>query len=333
MLKSMRLFKRGKIWYVELARGKKRSLQTTDKSEALKAFTKIKKAAILNKLIEYDKTISLGNFIEKYLEYSENFLSDNTTRITANSFKCLLKTIDKKTPLNQISQTEIQNFIQIRLREGISKTTVNIDIRHLKAAFNRAVEWGYIKNQNPFKNIKPLKITKKSPNFLKIEDINKVRNVIESPQWKYLFDFYIYTGARRSEVLSLEWNDIVLQNKIIIFRKTKEGKIRKIPICKQLESTIKEMKENGIKSKIGKIFYGFNAKYVSKKFSHYLKKAGFEGYRLHDLRHTFASLLIMQGIDLTTVKELLGHSDIAVTQIYTHLTTKHLENAISKIDW
>ncbi len=328
MLKNMRLFKRGEIWYVQLSRTRKKSLRTTNKAEALKAFKEIQRAAILKKLIEYDKTISLGNFIEKYLEYSEQFLAENTTRITKNAFKFLTQIIEVSTPLNMISQNDIKDFITFRLNQQVSKTTINIDLRHLKAAFGKAVEWGFIK-KNTLANIKLFKIKKSNPRFLTKEDVEKVRQTIQDERWRQLFDFYVYTGARRSEVLSLEWKDIT--NKFVIFRTTKEGKERKVPICPQLNKTIKKMK--GQRTKIGKVFYNFNDKYVSKKFTKILTEAGFKGYRLHDLRHTFASLLIMEGIDLLTVKTMLGHSDIAVTQIYTHLTTKHLENAVKKINW
>ncbi|KJU83700.1 Integrase, catalytic core, phage domain protein, partial [Candidatus Magnetobacterium bavaricum] len=72
---------------------------------------------------------------------------------------------------------------------------------------------------------------------------------------------------------------------------------------------------------------------ISKAMKTYFRTAGVESFRVHDLRHTFASLLVQKGIDLRTVQELLGHTSYSTTLIYAHLSQKHLENAIAKIQY
>lgn len=146
-----------------------------------------------------------------------------------------------------------------------------------------------------------------------------------------MFDFFIYTGGRRSEVLNLTWQDIT--DEYIIFRNTKNKKERKVPIPDPLKKIIKQMRGDKKITKIGRIFPDYDKDYVSRKFKKYFKKAGFPEIRLHDLRHTYASLLIMNGVDIYTVRELLGHSGISVTQIYAQLNDTHLKNAIKKIDF
>ena len=146
---KMRLFKRKNgIYYVELKRGKWKSLRTRNYQEAKKLFDEIKRQALLQKLIDLEKTISLKAFINKYISITENILTERTIAITLNAFKNFSKVVPHDTPLNRISPIDINNFIKFRLQQGCKKTTVNIDLRHLKAAFNKAIDYGFIK-ENP----------------------------------------------------------------------------------------------------------------------------------------------------------------------------------------
>ena len=328
---NMRLFKRGKYWHVEFDKYHKKSLRTTNKKEAERIFAELKKAALLKKLIKLDKTCTLKEFIEEYLNYAEKNLAENTVRIVKNSFKYLLQIINPEISLKTISHKDIEKFIDFRLSQGVKKTTINMDLRHLKAAFNKALEWELIE-KNPFSKIKLFKIKKQFPKFFTPEDIEKIKQTITNEKWLNLFEFYIYTGGRRNEVLNLTWNDITDTH--IIFRETKSGSERKVPITPQLRKTIERMKKNKNTIRFGKLFHGFDEKYVSKKFTQIFKKAGFEGYHLHHTRHTFASLLIQNGVDLYIISKVLGHSDYSVTQIYAHLSdSKIFQKIIKKIDW
>ncbi|MBF0592624.1 MAG: site-specific integrase [Nitrospirae bacterium] len=140
-----------------------------------------------------------------------------------------------------------------------------------------------------------------------------------------MFALYIHTGARRSEIQSLQWSDI--QGDGVVFGKTKTYKSRKVPISEGLRNIILEHGRG-----VGKIF-NLTPDRISHAMKTYLKKAGMGSFRLHDLRHTFASLLVQTGVGLRTVQELLGHTSYSTTLIYAHLSQQHLQNAIAKIQY
>lgn len=168
----MRLFKRGKYWYIEFNKYKKKSLKTTNKKEAERIFKYIQQELHLKKFINLAETITLGDFIKEYLEYVETSLSWNTLRIVRDSFKYFLEIVPSETPLKIITSRKLEELIAILLSRGWKPVSINIHIRHLKAAFNKAVEWDYLE-KNPFSKIKPLKFEKKPPKFLTKEDIKK----------------------------------------------------------------------------------------------------------------------------------------------------------------
>lgn len=141
-----------------------------------------------------------------------------------------------------------------------------------------------------------------------------------------LLFFYFLTGARRNEIFNLEAGDIKEDIGFIHVRKSKTKKERWVPIPPQLYEVIEEF---NLPTK-GKIFTRYrHPDTVTHKIKRYLVKAGFKEFRLHDLRHTFASLLSMSGASQKDLKELLGHRDIRKTDRYTHLSRKYLQEVFS----
>ena len=133
---------------------------------------------------------------------------------------------------------------------------------------------------------------------------------------------------RLDEILKLKWRDIDLANGYIHVEKAKGGKRRDIPLNYELTRLLKY----GIKlpnteyvfcDENGKAFININRSWKTAK-----RKAGIRNFRFHDLRHTYASYLVMGGVDLYTVSKLLGHSSIEVTQRYAHLSPKHKKMAV-----
>ncbi len=132
---------------------------------------------------------------------------------------------------------------------------------------------------------------------------------------------------RRGEVHKLEWTDI--KKDYVIFRNRKNYHQLKVLIAPKLKAILEEYP---VFKKKGKVI-GLYPDTISRIIKGYLRKAGLGDLRSHDLRHTFASHLVMSGVDLVTVKELLGHSSIDTTMIYAHLTDKHLKGAINKLPY
>lgn len=155
------------------------------------------------------------------------------------------------------------------------------------------------------------------------------------------------TGARRQEVLGLRWSEVDLKEGVLTFARTKSGKVRSVPVTGEALSILKE--RNKVRQLDTDLV--FPAKTIVKSrrvvseekperrptdlrkaWVKALQKAGIEDFRMHDLRHTSASYLAMAGVDMRTVAEILGHSSIAVTERYAHLTTEHLRSAIDVLD-
>ncbi len=194
----------------------------------------------------------------------------------------------------------------------------------MKAAFSKAVEWEYLK-QNPFKGYKLLKVQQKPPRFLLPNQVKQVEAVIDKKEWLFIFRLLVYTGMRIGEAVRLNWKDIDLERGIITVKKTKNFQSRVIPIHPKLKQELLKRYPA-----VGKVI-GYSRDHIEHKLKDYFRKAGFPELRVHDLRHTFASLMVMAGVDLKTVQELLGHTSYKTTEIYAHLAPYHLQDAIKKL--
>ncbi len=325
---SMKLFQRENgIWYIEFRRGKKRSLGTRNKQEAERLFRKIKREYLAGKLIQLEKAISLKDFLSEYLEWAEKNLSESSCRNIKRSFNLFLKIIGNK-PLSYYRKKNIEDYKNERSKV-VKPASVNIEIRTIRAAFGKAVEWEYIK-KNPFAGIKEIKIQQKPLKYLNENQIQKVLLTLKKyPQvWRYIFLVTLNTGGRLGEITNLTWQDI--KDGFVVFRETKNRKVRYVPISKELQKVLGEMR---LQRKGNKMFPFSDKFYISKKMKKIFREAGLsEDYTFHCLRHTFASRLAMKGADLVTIKQLLGHSDIRTTMIYQHLTTEHLKRTIDLLD-
>ena len=221
--------------------------------------------------------------------------------------------------LSVISQLAVEKYISSRVSDGVQKSTINRELACLKKMLNKAIDWGYL-DENPVRKVK----------LFSEKDNLKERVLLPEEETKLLDSCpeclgvivltAIHTGMRRAEVLNLKWEDVNLEKREIKVRKTKSGSIRTIPINETLYSMLSRLKKK--KASSGHLFNnsrtGQPFKDVKKAFKGACERAGVEGLRFHDLRHTFASRLVENGADLITVKDLLGHFSVRITERYTH---------------
>jgi integrase len=142
----------------------------------------------------------------------------------------------------------------------------------------------------------------------------------------------MYTGCRVGEILTLKWKDVFLEEGYLHLKDSKTGE-KTIPLSESAKAILGELKrehENPYVFIGEKPGTGLTT--LTRAWYKIRHLANLQGVRLHDLRHTFASLAIKQGVDLYTVSKLLGHKNIATTTRYAHLEMKHLLKATNVID-
>lgn len=146
--------------------------------------------------------------------------------------------------------------------------------------------------------------------------------------------FAINVGCSRSEIFSLTWEQVDLQRGFIRIAESKNGKLRTIRIK---ESLVELLEKIELYRKAAYVFVnpetGTRYKDVKKSFATACQKASIMDFHFHDLRHTFASHLVMAGVDLTTVSRLMGHKTLAMTLRYAHLAPDHLKRAVDMLTW
>ena len=228
--------------------------------------------------------------------------------------------------LDQISVMEVEKFKTKRINE-VSPATVNRALSCLKSLFNKAIAWEKFDGPNPVCKVKLLKEDNKRLRYLEKEEIVKLLSVCDE-SLKPVVIIALNTGMRLSEILHLKWQDVDFKRGIIYLLKTKNGDKREIPMNELAEVALKGIRKHPASEYI---FYhkdGSPRKTVRKAFTTALKKADIINFRFHDLRHTFASHLVMAGVDLNTVRELLGHADLTMTLRYAHLSPDHKKKAV-----
>ncbi|HEX8948687.1 MAG TPA: site-specific integrase, partial [Dissulfurispiraceae bacterium] len=192
---------------------------------------------------------------------------------------------------------------------------------------------------NPVSDIELPKVNNARVRYLTPEECKKLFDKLDEMEMPYLKPFVIIgleTGLRLSNLCDLSWSEVNLFSRMITINaeKMKNGDYIGIPLSERAHATLMELQK--VRSMSDYVFHDNGQKLypvkVQRAFKAALKSAEIENFRFHDLRHTFASLLVQNGADIYAVQKLLGHKDGRMTQRYAHLSVDALRNAIAKLN-
>jgi integrase len=273
--------------------------------------------------------ISLGEFGERYMDHAKankrSWLRDE------QMLNHLCEFFGKEVPLTEVTPVKIESY-KIQRQGKVADSTVNRELALLKRMFNLAITWDLYSGLNPVRKVKFFREFNNRLRILSPEEEKKlVQNAI--PYLQDLICFALNTGLRTGEIFSLRWSHVDLQRGILAVFASKTQTIREIPINSETRKVLEAWKLNK-KNEI--VFYNpqTGKPFVDLKtgFALACERAGISDVTWHTLRHTFASRLVNSGVDIVTVKELLGHSSISVTMRYAHTNIESKRAAVEKLD-
>lgn len=263
------------------------------------------------------KEITFGEWVVEYLERARTRLSENTIISKKSVLKNMSELFGYKY-LSELTEEDFYNYIQ-SVSSGTAKTCKII----INALLSEAEECGY----NTIKlNIKLSKKVPARVRYLTDEEAQKLLTNCKKSLLRLLIIMALSTGMRKMEMLSLTWQNIDFKSKLIHIEESKNGERRSIPISDSLLNELKEIEERNSNERV------FKSLHVPMfHFKKLVEKCEIKNFHFHDLRHTFASWLAIKGVSLYTIKELLGHKSILMTQRYAHLSPDSRQNAVNMI--
>jgi len=272
-------------------------------------------------------------------------------------------------PLHDFNPFMVEGIRQNWKKGGMQPRSINRDMQRLQSVLSRAVEWGVI-DKHPLAGLKPLKFDKTGRvRFLTAAEETALRKGLVDREerlrqarirfntWRIARDrkplperqgelldhlrplvlLALNTGLRRGELLGLTWGSVNFAAKLLTVTAAtaKSGHTRRVPLNAEALSVLKAWHERRGKPSADALVFpgptGERMKRIDTSWDSLVKGAGLKNFRLHDCRHHFASKLVQAGVDLYTVKELLGHSEIAMTEKYSHLAPDNLRAAVEKV--
>jgi len=319
---NLRQHKNG-VWYVHYSRIDRKSLGTKDKALAQRLFRRARKEYLEGKVTALEggpPPKCLVDFWEEYEEHRFKTARPMTCQTDRQAFRVFRRALGDDTLLTKITRKQIE---QAMGKLTVSPTSANTWFRHFKAALGTAVAWGYLK-ANPCRGIKQLTTQEDFPRFLTEAEFDRLLEAEPDPRFRLFWQFQVYGGARRSESLRITAQDIKWPLNRINLGRTKNGKPKAIILNDHLRVILAELNQD-----VGRL-WPWQPDSVTHHFQRTAAAAGL-ACRLHDLRHTYGSWLVMKGVPLYTVGKLLGHQDSRTTEIYAHLSSSHLEEAAAKL--
>lgn len=280
------------------------------------------------------KTPRFDAFAEEYLEWVKTNRKPLTYQQACMVVKTLAAPFGPKR-LNELTAWHIEQYKKARKDAGMAPATINKELAFLKGILNKAVAWKKLAEHSG-KDVKTLKVVNERTRFLSEEEESTLFAVC-SPALRRIVQAGLLTGFRRQELVNLRPEDVDFKRETVRVAAcySKNGESRTVPMGERLGAVVQEaLTVRGAASTVftnrsGTSWSARNLLYVFKRAC---ARARIENCSLHTLRHTFASRLVMAGVDLRTVQELLGHKDIKMTLRYTHLSGDHKRQAIAVLE-
>lgn len=217
-----------------------------------------------------------------------------------------------------------------------SPSTINRYMTTLQCVFSIAIREWELLDINPFMRIRKLKEPRGRVRYLNdkeriglLEECKKIKNPCLYP----VVLIAISTGARKMEILSLKWGDVDLQNGRVILEETKNGERRSLSLVKEVLEVIKRLYNE--RESEDWIFPSKDKKRpfdITRSWKRALKNAQVENFRFHDLRHTSASYLAMNGASMGEIADILGHKTLQMVKRYSHLSDAHKRGVVESMN-
>lgn len=297
--------------------------------------------------------MTLKEYLLKWIDSYSAGIAPNTERgyrVNLNHIINILGGI----PVQKIIPSDIENAYK-KLGEKLSGTSVLYIHRTLNIALKDAEKQKIIR-RNPCDFVDAPKKSKFKPSFVEPNDVPKYLKIFEGHYLYPAVCLAMFCGLRRGEILGLQWQDVKWNKGLIIIRNNmtddglgdpKNGESRNVPLTKAMENVLKKQKKKQqyfmelmwdeyfrsdfiVTHDDGTII---SPRALSKTFTRMIESNDVEKIRFHDLRHTAASLMLNEGIDLKVISEILGHSSISITaDIYGHILDEKKKQAAHKLD-
>jgi integrase len=245
--------------------------------------------------------------------------------------------LNPATPMNKVRSSDVNAVLDVMRESAYAPATVKQVLSLIRRVFNYAIKQGLYLGTNPCSQVESPRFDNKVTNVLGEQDLDEfIKTVNECPneRFKLVVLFALFTGKRRGEILKLRFKDVDIDKGLVTYQglTTKNGHTSTLPISQSGLRIVQRCYEIRICDLVfpcdtGEYYYSFPNTWRRFKAKHDIK------IRFHDLRHTYASYMASSGkVDIYTLKELLGHKTLAMTQRYAHLTDKALQKAVNVVD-
>jgi site-specific recombinase XerD len=334
--------KNRKNWYVRgvLIDGKRRvralhklfklSFPVTDKLTAQRLLTKLRMKEIEERLLGIpagNLTISVKDFYLEYSRFCDRNKKKSTVRADNYRLKMWLAFLNRNNieSLNRVSKLLLNQYVSgLQDRKNSS---INRHISLIRASLRWAIRQGYL-SENPLRDFSRLKESHQHtrPSEVDPEDMRKLLSVSDE-KFRLFIQILYWTLARKSEILSLTWQDIDIKNRVFTIRETKVGRSRTIPISDNLLSVLSSYKRD----KEVHIF-NWESNYVTRKFQRLRDRLNLKIQGIHQFRHARASELLRAGANPRAVQELLGHKTSQTTmEKYARVSLDGIREALKSV--
>lgn len=321
----LKKFRRGETWYVRGTVRGVRVYETTGTADAARAeeFRARREAQLWDRAVVGER--GTHTFAEAAVIYLQN-------RQPGPSFRATLRRLVdhfEHSPVDKITQGALDAYIARHHARSAPRTITRAVITPMTAVLRVAAKRKWC-DMPAFERPRVVQVTTR---WLTRQEANRLLAEC-APHLRPLVTFLLHTGARLNEALRLEWSDVDLVARRVRFLQTKNGESRGVPLNDDAFFALANLPHRD-----GQVFLtpagvpyhdtrGLGGSPIKRGFKGACRRAGIAGLRVHDLRHTFASWLVMAGAPLRTVAELLGHKSLAMVHRYSHLSPDHLKDSV-----
>lgn len=332
------------------------------KRHALDEMTKLRAEVLEDEFLDLTK-MTYERYMEEWFQERKNTLQKTTFEIHSIYFRNVIKPKMGQLKVQQITPIQIQKFINELVNDtNYSAHTIHLIFRIVSASLKRAKVLKLIKH-NPSDGITLPKIKKREMSIWSLKQVNQF--ISEASNIKRLTRCYIgflisiFTGMRQGEILGMRWKDVDFETQTIFVRQTltqnaeiksgakNETSVRSIQIPSKLVDELRTYRKKILQEKLthGQSYNNNDLvvctkegkpmipKNFRKEFYNLVEKVGLPKIRFHDLRHTHATILIQQNVNVKLISERLGHSDIETTlNTYSHVLPDMQKSVSDKLD-